>query len=156
MLALAALISLSAAAQTSEVPFRLAENAIIVDTAVNQRKLSLMFDTGFAGAVLVDQNIDLGPSDGAMTLRDFVGEFQAKTVKINSLKIGDVPVTLSEPEAVQQPLGHMSFSDNAHTDGILGFGAVQDRVTEINFENRTFILHTDDYNISQRKPDYQR
>src|SRR2546421_778988 len=156
MLALIALLSLKAPAQAAEVPFRLAENAIIVDTTVNQRKLSLMFDTGFGGAVLVDQNIELGPSDGALTLRDFVGEFEAKTVKIKSLKVGDVTVTPSNPEAIQQPLEHMSFDYNAHTDGILGFGAIEDRVTEINFENKKFIFHPADYDISQRKPDNKR
>lgn len=156
MLALAALLALSHTSDTAEVPFRLAENAIIVDATVNQRKLSLMFDTGFGGAVLADSNIDLGPSDGSMTLKDFVGEFQAKTVKIEHLEMGAQNIELSNPEAIQQPIGHMSLSYNMHTDGILGFGAIQSRVTEINFENKKFIFHPDSYDISQRTPDNKR
>lgn len=35
-----------------EVPFRLGEDAIVVDAEVNGKKVSLMFDTGFGGSVV--------------------------------------------------------------------------------------------------------
>jgi hypothetical protein len=139
--------------QAPEVPFRMGDNAIIVDAVVNGHKLSLMFDTGFGGAVVADENIDLGTADGTMTLRDFVGQFEAHTVKIKSFKLGDQPMQLSDMEAVQQPLGRISMSYNTHTDGILGFQAIQGFVTEINFQKKMFVLHPKSYDVSQRQPD---
>lgn len=154
------MLSLVAAAvlQTGpvEVPFRIGDDAIIVDVKVNGRKASLMFDTGFSGSVVLDDSINIGKPTGTMRLRDFVGEFTAQTVKIKSLMLGSVDVHSEDMEAVQQPMANMSQSYNTHTDGILGFEAVRNHVIEINFENKKFILHPRSVDISQRKPDNQR
>lgn len=139
-----------------EVPFRIGDDAIIVDVKVNGRKASLMFDTGFSGSVVLDNSINIGKPTGTMRLRDFVGEFTAQTVKISSLMLGSVDVHSDDMEAVQQPMAHMSESYNTHTDGILGFEAVRNHVIEINFEKKKFILHPRSMDISQRKPDNQK
>jgi membrane-associated protease RseP (regulator of RpoE activity) len=157
MMLLAGLAILAAHAQDrTEVPFRLGDNAIIVDAVLNGRKLSLMFDSGFGGTVLADDNIDIGPSDGMQTLRDFVGEFQAKQVKIKSFKLGDQDIHFAEQDAIQQPTGHLTMSYNSHTDGILGFQAIESRVTEINFEKKEFIFYPSSYDISKFVPDNKR
>jgi len=139
-----------------EVPFRIGDDAIIVDVKVNGRKASLMFDTGFSGSVVLDETLNIGKPTGTMRLRDFVGEFSAQTVKITSLMLGTVDVHSDEMEAVQQPMSHMSESYNTHTDGILGFEAVRNHVIEINFQNKKFLLHPRTVDISQRKPDNQK
>ena len=77
------------AAQPVEVPFRIGEDAIIVDVTVNGTKASLMYDTGFSGSVIVGDNLDVGKPTGTMNLVDFVGSFQAKTVPLKTLKVGD-------------------------------------------------------------------
>lgn len=151
----AALLALAMQAP-NEAPFRIGEDAIIVDALVNGKKLSLMFDTGFSGAVVCDDNINLGKATGSMTLRDFVGQFEAKTVKINSLKLGPMSIDSTEMDAVQQPAAHMSFSYNTHTDGIMGFEVIHRNVTEINFQNRKFIFHPKSLDISKRTPDNKR
>src|SRR5687768_4693263 len=96
--------------QVREIPFRIGEDAIIVDAVVNGRRASFMFDTGFSGAVVMNDSIDIGKATGTITLRDFVGELQAKTVKIKTLKLGDVTINATGMEAVQQPMA--SLSDN--------------------------------------------
>lgn len=144
-------------AQTApiEVPFKLAENAIIVDATVNGRNLSFMFDTGFSGAFVVDQSINLGKATGTMTLRDFVGEFQASTVKLNSVKLGTKTIDSADMQAVMQP-ADFSFSYNTHCDGIMGFEVVKNYVTEISFEKSKFIFHPKTLDINKRTPDNKR
>lgn len=139
-----------------EVPFRLGEDAIIVDAAVNGKTASFMFDTGFAGAVVLNDAINIGKPTGTSGLRDFVGQFFVKTVKINSLKLGDLSVDTADMEAVQQPLAHMTQSYNTHTDGIMGLEVIRNQITEINFEQRKFIFHPKDFDISKLKPDNER
>lgn len=148
---LAALITLSTTQDRVEVPFRLGENAIIVDAALNDRKLSFMFDTGFGGAFVVDHNISLGKPTGKMTLRDFVGEFQADTVKLKSVALGSKKIK-GDHEAVLQPADY-SFSYNTHCDGIMGFDVIKDEITEINFQNNKFIFHPESYDITKKTPD---
>ncbi|MCC7433847.1 MAG: PDZ domain-containing protein [Methanoregulaceae archaeon] len=140
---------------TVEVPFKLAENAIIVDAAVNGRSLSFMFDTGFSGAFVVDHNISLGKETGTMRLRDFVGEFDAKTVKLTSVKLGSKVIDPAEMEAVMQPADY-SFSYDTHCDGIMGFEVIKKNVTEINFEKSKFIFHPKTLDINSRTPDNKR
>jgi hypothetical protein len=135
-----------------EVPFHLGENAIIVDAALNDRKLTFMFDTGFGGAFVVDNNITLGKATGKMTLRDFVGEFQADTIQLKTVQLGTKKLDATQMEAVMQPADY-SFSYNTHCDGIMGFQAIKDEVTEINFQNQKFIFHPKSYDISTRTPD---
>ncbi|MBN9501338.1 MAG: hypothetical protein J0H02_06145, partial [Armatimonadetes bacterium] len=74
----------------------MAENAIIVDASVNNANVSLMFDTGFSGSVVINEGIDIGKPTGTMTLRDFVGQFQANTTKIKSLKLGSKVIDSKE------------------------------------------------------------
>ena len=152
---LTGLICLLALAQSVnvEVPFHVTDDALIVDVVVNERPVSLMFDTGFSGAVVLNNAIDVGPATGTMILRDFVGEMEAKTVKVKSLKIGTQVIDPVEMEIVQQPMARMSASYNSHTDGILGLGALDKYVTEINFQKKMFIFHPKSYDISKRTPD---
>jgi predicted aspartyl protease len=150
---LPSILAISLQTAAVEVPFRVGDDAIIVDVKVNGRKASLMFDTGFSGSVVLDESLNIGKATGSMRLRDFVGEFEAKTVKIKSLMIGTLDVNSDVMEAVQQPMAHMSQSYNTHTDGILGFQAVKNHVFEINFQNKKFVFHPRSVDISQRKPD---
>lgn len=142
--------------QTVEVPFRIGEDAIIVDIVVNGRKASCLFDTGFSGTVVLSDELNVGPSTGTMQLRDFVGQFEAKTVKVNSLKLGTLNVASQGMEIVQQPIGHMSASYNTHTDGIMGLEAVKDYVLEINVEKQKFIFHPRSYDFTSRTPDNKK
>lgn len=150
-------IALALALQSPvEVPFRIGDHAIIVDAVINGKKLSCMFDTGFSGTVVCDDNINLGKSTGTMTLRDFVGEFQAKTTKVTSLKLGAMNIDPTDMEVVQQPQAHLSASYNTHTDGIMGFQVISKNITEISFEKSRFIFHPKTVDISKRKPDGKR
>lgn len=154
-MSLPALLVLAAApaAAPIDVPFRVGENAIIVDAIVNKRKLSFMFDTGFSGAIVINSEVNIGKPTGKMTLRDFVGQFQADTVKISSLMLGPIDVHDEEMSAVMMPSGRQSFSYNAHVDGIMGFEVIRKRVTEINFVQKKFIFHPNTIDISKRTPD---
>jgi hypothetical protein len=158
MLALVtAAVALSPAqAAPIEVPFHIADDAMIVDAEVNGRKVSLMFDTGFSGSVVLNDTINIGPATGTMTLQDFVGTFQAKTVKMKTLKLGDKPVNAEGMEVVQQPMAHMSFSYNMHTDGIMGYEVIRNYVTEINFEKSKFIFYPKTFDITKRTPDNKK
>lgn len=141
-----------------EVPFRIGETAIILDANVNGRDVSLMFDTGFTGAVVVDSSINLGKPTGKVDLRDFVRTQTADTVPIKSFKLGALSID-PKPEdmkAVVTDTGDISFSYNTHCDGILGFAAIKHQVTEINFEKGKFIFHPRSFDITQLKPDNQR
>lgn len=135
-----------------EVPFHSTENAIIVDATVNGRTMTFMFDTGFSGAFVVDDGINLGKSTGKMTLRDFVGEFQADTVKLTSVKLGDKAIDSTDMEAVVQP-ADFSSAYSTHCDGIMGLEVMRNQVLEINFEKSRFIFHPKSLDISSRTPD---
>ena len=145
------------AAGTYEVPFRLGEDAIIVDATVNARKVSLMFDTGFSGSVNVDNTIDVGKVSGTTTLRDFVGEFDASTVKLSSLQLGPKKLDSRQmSDVVLTPPGGYSFAYNTHCDGIMGFETIKGEITEINYQNNKFIFHPKTLDISKRVPDNKR
>ena len=131
-------------------------DAIIVDAMVNNRKVSLMFDTGFSGCAVVDQSINIGKPTGYMTLRDFVGTLQAPTVKVTSLKLGEKTIDPTDMEAVQQPARGYSFSYNRHCDGIMGFEVIYKYVVEINFEKKRFIFYPKTHDITKRTPDNQK
>jgi hypothetical protein len=153
----ASLVLLSAFQAPLEVPFRVSESAMLVDATVNGRKASFLFDTGFSGTVVMDASVNVGPAKGEMTLQDFVGTFNAKTVGLKSLSLGSVKIPVNDDmEIVQQPMNHISFGYNAHLDGIMGFQVIRNFVTEINFEKSRFILHPKSVDISQRKPDNKR
>ena len=155
-----ALLTLSVLAQADkavEVPFTVTENAIIADAVVNGRRVSCMFDTGFSGCFVLDDNINIGKPTGAMTLRDFVGQFQAQTVPIKSLMLGSKKVeSIEDMTVVQQPGQNGSLGYNAHSVGIMGMEVMKDFVLEINVQRKCFVLHPRTYDISKRVPDNKR
>lgn len=143
-------------AGTIEVPFRDTDDAIIVDAKVNGRPVSLMFDTGFGGTVLLSSSVDVGAPTGKMTLRDFVGELEVNTVKLKSLAVGTKNVPLNpDMEIVQQP-GDMSASYGTHVDGILGLSALKGGVFTIDFEHNKFVFRPDAYDITKQTPDNKK
>lgn len=139
-----------------EVPFRLGDDAIIVDATVNGRKVSLMFDTGFSGAVVLNSSINVGPTTGKMNLRDFVGQFEASTAKINSLKLGNKTIDSTDMDVVLTGDRDYSLSYNTHCDGIMGFEVIFDNIVEINFERQRFIFYPKTHDISKRVPDNKK
>ena len=139
-----------------EAPFRATEDAIIVDVSVNGKNVSCMFDTGFSGHFVLNDAIDVGKYTGTMNLRDFVGVFEAHTVDVKSIKLGQLNQTAVRGEAVMQPISHMTLSYGTHTDGIMGFSVIKDYVTEINFQNQKFIFHPSSTDITKRVPDNKR
>lgn len=136
-----------------EAPFKLADDAIVVDVSLNGKLASLLFDTGFGGYFIVSDQVDIGPHSGKTTLRDFVGQFEAYTVNVKSIQVGQLRQSGRNVEAVQQPVGHMSQSYGTHTEGIMGLSVVKDYVFEINFEKKKFIFYPKSTDISKRKPD---
>ncbi|MEJ5170483.1 MAG: hypothetical protein WHU10_05810, partial [Fimbriimonadales bacterium] len=141
----------------AEVPFRVAEDAIIVDAQVNGRKLSLMVDTGFGGAVSVDSVVNIGKPTGVMNLKDFVGTFQAQSVRVESLRIGAYVVPADGMEAMLAPGERYStLSYNTHVDGILGLEPFKKGPFEINFQNRKFVFYPSSFDVSKRVPDGRR
>lgn len=139
-----------------EVPFRVAEGAILIDATVNGKKATLMFDTGYSGTVVMSDTINIGRATGTQVLRDFVGEFDAKTVEIRSLEIGAMPIEPDDMVAVQQPTAHLSASFNAHADGILGLAPFRRFVTEISFERSRVVFHPRSVDVTKRVPDGRR
>lgn len=139
-----------------EVPFRNGDNAIIVDAVANGRQISLMFDTGFSGAINVEDTINLGKPTGSITLRDFVRESKADTVKLTSLKLGSKAIDPTGLDAVMTPPADYSFAYNVHCDGLMGFQTIQHDVTEINFQNSKFIFYPSSLDITKRVPDNKR
>jgi predicted aspartyl protease len=153
----AGLLASSPASQAPiEVPFRVGEDAIIVDATVNNRKVSLMFDTGFSGSVIVNNTINLGKPVGTINLRDFVGQFEAPVVELTSMSLGSKKIDTKGMRAVQKPTTDYSFAYNTHVDGIMGFEVIKDYITEINFERGRFIFHPPSTDITKRTPDNKR
>lgn len=157
---LVALAAFAVPAQTKpiEVPFRIGETAIIVDAVVNGRAVTLMFDTGFSGSVNVDNTVNLGKPTGSMRLRDFVRETEAPTVRITTLKLGEMSIDTKTEQmdaVLTDPAGY-SFAFNQHVDGLMGFQAIKHAVTEINFEKNKFIFYPKSYDITKRVPDNKR
>lgn len=140
-----------------EVPFRTTETAMIVDAQINGRKATFMFDTGFSGTVVIDPAINVGKPTGSMTLRDFVGEMEAATVKIKSLKLGEKTISVADKsDIVVKDMGDMSFGYNTHVDGIMGLDVIKDEVTRIDFEKKKFVFYPSTYDITKLKPDNKR
>lgn len=137
-----------------ETPFRTTETAMIVDAKVNGKNLSFMFDTGFAGWVVVDSGINLGKPDKKMGLKDFVGVFEADAVTIKSMSLGDEKIPVEQDAlAVLQPGADSSSTYGMHCDGIMGFSVIKDTVTEINFQEKKFKFYPKSYDISKKVPD---
>ncbi|MDX2064355.1 MAG: PDZ domain-containing protein [Fimbriimonadaceae bacterium] len=136
-------------------PFRVSGDGIIVDLTVNGRKVTCMFDTGFGGTLVLNSSVNVGPISGTMTLRDFVGELEASTVKVKSMSVGGLTVPPGDKTVVSRP-GDYSFAYNTHVDGILGLEPFLDVVTEINFEKKQLIFHPKTTDITKRVPDNKR
>ncbi len=141
---------------TATVPFRIAQNAIIVDAAVNGRSVALMFDTGFGAAIDLSDDVNIGKPTGVMNLVDFVGSFQAPTVKITSLKLGGM--TIDAKNLSEAVVGRENFSESygMHCDGIMGFEALKSNVFGINYEHARFDFYPSSMDISKWTPDNKR
>ncbi len=142
---------------TTEYAFKMTDHAMIVDAVVNGKKVSLMFDTGFGGWTVISDSINLGKADGKITLNDFVGSFQADTVKIKSLKLGElsIPVDESSTSVMRSSEGY-SESYGTHCDGIMGLSVIQNTITEINFQKGKFIFYPKSFDITKRVPDNKK
>lgn len=156
MLSLTSLLILQVAQATTEVPFRMGENALIVDAVVNGKPVSAMFDTGFGGDFDLSNNINVGEPSGKIRLRDFVGEMQADTVQIKSLMVGGKKIDSSGMDVVLSRPEDYSFVFGTHCDGIMGLDVIKSNITEINFEHQKFIFHAASYDISTRTPDNKK
>ena len=142
-----------------EIPFTMTDNAMIVDAVVNGKKVSCMFDTGFSGSFVLGDNLNIGTPTGVMNLRDFVGQFQAKTVKIKTLALGpngEQKVDVADMEVVQQPARDYTASYGLHCDGIMGLEVVAHNIVEINFQRKVMIFHPKTTDITKRTPDNQK
>ncbi len=133
----------------SEWPFRIMESAIIVDSTVNGRNVACMFDTGFSGAYVLNENVNVGKATGTMTLQDFVGTLQAKTVPITSLSMGEVKFDTTDMQVVSMPNNNYTASYGTHCDGIMGLEVVAHKVFQINFEKSKFVFYPQSYDISK-------
>lgn len=155
----AAVLALSLAVQAAplaEIPFRIGERAIIVDVKVNGKQVSCMFDSGFSGAFVIGPHIDLGKPTGKISLQDFVGVFEANTLKVDKLELGKLDAEHEGMEVVQLPTMEYTNSYGTHVDGIMGLEVFAPYVTEINFEQKKFVIHPPSRDISTLQPDNKR
>ena len=141
--------------QIIEVPFRTAETAIIVDAKVNGKPVALMFDSGFSGHIKLGDHVNVGPASGTMTLRDFVGQFQAKTVKLNTLSLGDEKLDPPNGEIVQMG-GDYTDSYGMRCDGILGLAPFVGHPFEINFERKVFRFFPKSFDVRNMPADNKK
>ena len=137
----------------AEIPFRVGDDAIIMDARVNGKKLSFMFDTGFSGAFVIGPSVNVGKPTGTMMIRDFVGEFEAETIEIKSLSIGSLTIKQEGLSVIQMPTGGYTESYGQHVDGIMGLEPFKNHVMEINFENKKVLIHPEIYDISKMSSD---
>ncbi len=156
MLLALGLVAATQAPVAVEVPFRIGDDAIIVDALANGKKVSLMYDTGYSGAVILSDGISVGPPSGSVELRDFVGQFSADTVKLNSLKLGDRVMGTGDRDIVQKPADHYTYAYGTHVDGVLGLAPFSDQVFTIDFERRRFVFHPPTHDVSKFTPDNTR
>lgn len=140
----------------AEIPFHIGEDAIIVAATVNGKSLKFMYDTGFGGAFVLGPHVNVGKPTGKIMIRDFVGQFEAETIDVSSLKLGSFEIEVGEMELVQLPTGNYTEAYGTHVDGIMGLEVLKNYVTEINFENEKFVIHPDSMDINTRKPDGEK
>lgn len=139
-----------------EIPFRLAETAIIIDVEVNGVTVPTMFDTGFSGTLVLNDTVRVGEPSGTLMLRDFVGQFQAQTVSVNSFKMGGHSFNTAGLEIVQQPASNYTLAYGMTCDGILGMAPFANYVMEINFERSMLILHPQSFDLTTLPVDNER
>ncbi len=150
---LLALVLSQASAPIAVVPFRIGESAIVVDVKVNGKDVSLMFDSGFSGAFVIGPHIFLGKPTGKIGLQDFVGVFEANTVDVESIQFGSLKIDPSGMSVIQLRTMDYTLSYGTHVDGIMGMAALAPYVTEINFEQKKFIIHPQSHDISKFEQD---
>lgn len=128
---------------------------MIVDAEVNGFHGSFMFDTGFAGSFVLGSQYDVGPATGEITLRDFVGELQAKSVKLKSLKVGSLDIKC-DADLVQQESEDISDSYGTHCNGIMGLSVFKNEIFEINFQRNEMYFYPKSYDISKKVADNKK
>lgn len=138
-------------APVGDAPFVGTDSQILVAASVNGHPGNFIFDTGFGGDLVIDSSVDMGKPSGTTSLRDFVGEFQANTYDIKSLKLGTMNLTTKGKEAIAQE-GVSNFSDSHHVDGLMGFSLIKDYVTTINFQDHKFVFYPQSMDISHWVP----
>src|SRR5690606_30756059 len=88
-----------------------------------------------------------------MTLIDFVGEMQASTVDVKSLKMGGMDIDVGDKVVVKTGNNDYSRSYGTHCDGIMGLEVLRDYTFQINFEKSKFVIMPDGYDISKETAD---
>jgi hypothetical protein len=143
--------------RTIEVPMDFDGTAIFLKGKINDKPASFFFDTGFSGSVLISDRLKVGPKEGTMILRDFVGTREADTVVVKSFSVGDLELATKEIEIPQIELADLTAAYGRHCDAMLGFEPFYGHVMEFNFENSKLIFHPwDKVDITKRTPDGQR
>jgi predicted aspartyl protease len=138
------------------VPIDTSEDTVLVRAVVNGEPVRLIFDTGFSGAVVIDQSVNVGEPTGHRRLRDFVENFDAPTVPLKSMSIGGADIPCKGEEIVLQPLGVLATAYGVKIDGVMGLDAIKSFVTEINFEQSSLRLYPKSFDIGQLKSDGHR
>ncbi len=151
--ALALLAAASNQGPVIEHPFTVTDHAIIVDSVVNGKNVACMFDTGFSGAYVLSESVSLGKPTGVMNLQDFVGVFQASTVDVKSLAIGNLKVKPEGMTVVLMPTRDYTESYGVHCDGIMGLETVSHSIFQINFQKKKFVFFPESYDITTRQVD---
>lgn len=136
-----------------DIPFQVTDHAILVHSTVNGKDVTCMFDTGFSGAYVLNDSVNVGTPTGAMTLQDFVGTMQAKTVNISKLQLGSVNIDPAGMMAVKMPNENYSVSYGTHCDGIMGLEVMKSFPFQINFEKSKFVILPSTYDISKEVGD---
>lgn len=140
--------------QAIEVPMDFEGTAIFLRGSINGKPAQFFFDTGFSGAILISDQIDVGPKAGTIPLVDFVGVHEVPTVKVNTVTIGGMKFNPKNLEVPQEQVSDIGESYGKHCDAMLGFELFSPYVFELNFKNKKLIFHpSDKVDISKRKPD---
>jgi hypothetical protein len=149
-------VQVSAVTSPLEIPFRVVENAIIIDAEVNGHKVATVFDTGFSGAFALTESIDFGKPSGTIGVRDFVGTRATSVYDVKKVKFGAVELAPKNMQILAQDGFEGSWSYGTHIDGLMGFDVVAPYVCEINVQDRKIVLHPSTEDITKRVPDNKR
>lgn len=133
----------------AEIPFRIGDDSMIIDSVVNGVTVSCMFDTGYSGSYVLNESVNIGKPDGSANLQDFVGVFEAKTVSLKSLKVGTLNVEPKTKLAVKMPNNDYSLNYGQHVVGIMGLEVFSDYIFEISFEDKKIYIYPKTYDITK-------
>ncbi|MEP0766210.1 MAG: PDZ domain-containing protein [Fimbriimonadia bacterium] len=137
-----------------EVPMDFDGEAIFVKGSVNGKPATFFLDTGFSGALLLSDRINVGPKAGTQRMIDFVGSFEVPTVEVKSLLVGEMNLVAKEIEVPQWHVADIGRAYGRHCDGILGLQALSPYVVEFNFKDKKLVFHPrDKVDITKRTPD---